>query len=109
MEYFVEGWTTPIDYQLKKNDLPFDATGTTVETELRDKNGTVVAEAGSTAWLDPVLSKVRYTPSAADLTAARSPMKVRFKVTAGGQVAWFPRSSNVPSGYSAEEWIVGLP
>jgi|SRR4051812_39005832 hypothetical protein len=109
MEYFVEGWTTPIDYQLKKNGSPFDATGTTVDTELRDKDGNVVTEVGATAWLDPTVSKVRYTPNAADLTAARSPMKVRFRVTAGGQVAWFPRSSNVPSGYSVEEWIVGRP
>lgn len=101
-EYFVEGWTAPIDYQLKKNHLPFDGTGMTVSLELRDKSGVVVAETGSTNWLDATQSTVRYTPAAADLTFAQSPMRVRFKVVAGVEVVFFPRSE-------AEEWIIGQP
>jgi hypothetical protein len=102
MQYFVEGWTTPIDYQLKKNGAVFNGTGMTVVLELRDRNGAVVTEAGTTDWLDATQSTVRYLPAAADLTNARSPIKVRFKVTASGQSAWFPRSE-------PEEWIVGRP
>jgi hypothetical protein len=102
-EFFVEGWTTQIDYQLKKNGAPFNATGMTVVLELRDHTGTVVTEAGTTNWLDVTQSTVRYIPDAADLTYARSPMKARWRVTDGiGQKAWFPRSE-------PEEWIVGLP
>jgi hypothetical protein len=101
-ESFVEGWTAPIDYQLLKNRLPFNGTGMTVSLELRDKSGAVVAETGSTNWLDPTQSTVRYIPAAADLTFARSPMRVRFKVVNGSEVVFFPRSE-------AEEWIVGLP
>lgn len=100
---FVEGWTAPIDYQLKKNGLAFDATGMAVELELRDCTGTVVTEAGPTVWLNALLSQVRYTPNATDLTAARSPMYVRWKVTVGTEIVWFPR------GEAAEKWIVSLP
>jgi hypothetical protein len=102
-EHFVEGWTAPIDYQLKKNDLPFDGSGMTVSLELRDKAGVVVAEAGTTGWLNAAQSTVRYAPAATDLTFARSPMKARFKVVNGTEVVFFPR------GLEAEEWIIGRP
>lgn len=102
-EPFVEGWTAPIDYQLKKNSLPFNGTGMTVSLELRDKDGVVVTELGPTAWLDATQSTVRYTPAPTDLTFARSPMKARFKVVNGPEVVFFPR------GREAEEWIIGRP
>src|SRR5688500_391693 len=102
MEHFVEGWTAPIDYQLKKNGATFNGAGMTVSLELRDRNGTVVTETGSTAWLTAATSTVRYTPAATDLTFARSPLRVRFKVVAGSEVAFFPRGE-------AEEWIIGRP
>jgi hypothetical protein len=101
-ESFVEGWTASIDYQLLKNRLPFNGTGMVVSLELRDKSGGVVAETGSTDWLDATQGTVRYTPAAADLTFARSPIRARFKVVNGPEVVWFPRSE-------AEEWIVYLP
>jgi hypothetical protein len=100
--YLVEGWTGSIDYQLKNDGAPFNATGMTVALELRDRNGTVVSETGTTDWLDATQSTVRYTPNAADLTNARSPMKARWKVTASGQSVWYPRSE-------PEQWIIGLP
>jgi len=108
MRYYVEGWTKPIDYQLKIGGLPFNATGMTVALELRDRNGAVVNETGSTTWLDATQSKVRYTPNAADLTNARSPMKVRFRVQSGADIEWFPQSSG-GGGNSSEEWVIGLP
>jgi hypothetical protein len=101
-EHFVEGWTVPIDYQLKKNGAAFNGAGMTVSLELRAKDGTVFTEAGSTGWLDAAQSQVRYTPASTDLTFARSPMRVRFKVVAGTEVAFFPRGE-------AEEWIIGRP
>lgn len=103
MENFVEGWTTPIDYQLKKNGAPFNAAGMTVELILRDKNKVEIAEGGLTAWSDETQSIVRYTPSATDLTVARSPMRVHWKVTDGaGKVAFFPKGE-------FEEWVIHQP
>lgn len=103
MEHFVEGWTTPIDYQLKKNGVPFDATGMTVELILRDKNGVEVIEGGSTAWSDAPNSIARYSPSATDLTVARSPMRVHWKVVDGaGKVAFFPKGEY-------EQWVIHQP
>lgn len=101
-ESFVEGWTSPIDYQLLKNHLPFNGTGMTVSLELRDKSGVVVAETGPTNWLDATQSTVRYTPAAADLVFAKTPMRARFKVVNGAEVVFFPRGE-------AEEWIIYLP
>jgi hypothetical protein len=106
-EYFVEGWTEPVDYQLKKGPkggpvAAFNASGMTVALELRDRDGVVVSEAGATDWLDATQSTVRYIPNAADLTYARSPMKARWKVTSGSGISWYPRSE-------PEEWIVGRP
>ena len=107
MEHFVEGWTTPIDYQLKKGPeagplAPFNAAGMAVSLELRDRSGVVITETGSTEWLDAAQSQVRYTPAAADLTFARSPIRARFKVVAGADVAFFPRGE-------AEDWVIHRP
>jgi len=99
MESFVEGWTAPVLYQLLKNGLSFDATGMTVELILRSHAGVEVAEVGPCAWSDASQSIVQYTPAAADLLRANSPLSARFKVTAGLQVAYFPRSDG-------EEWVV---
>jgi hypothetical protein len=92
MQHFTEGWTTPIEYQLKKNGAAFNATGMTVETILTDKDKVEITEVGSTAWSDAANSIVKYSPAASDLTAARSPMGIRWKVTDGaGKIAFFPQ------------------
>jgi hypothetical protein len=99
-EVFVEGWTTPIDYQLLKNGAPFDRTGMSIAITLRDKDGVVIPAVGSAAWLgSPAESKVRFTPDATDLTFARSPIGVHFTVTAPDGVASFPRGH-------ALEWVI---
>lgn len=103
MESFVEGWTTPIDYQLEKNGAAFNATGMAVELILRDRAGAEVTEGGTTVWSDAANSIARYSPSATDLTFARSPMRVHWKVTDGaGKVAFFPKGEY-------EEWVICQP
>lgn len=99
MEHFVEGWTAPVLYQLLKDEVPFDATGMTIELLLRSHAGVEVAEVGLCVWSDATQSIVRYTPAATDLLFVSSPLSARFKVTAGVQVAYFPRSEG-------EEWVV---
>ena len=104
MEHFVEGWTKRIEYDLKKGVIPatFNAAGMTVETILRDHTGTEVIEGGTTAWVDQANSRVGFTPLATDLTVARSPMRVRWKVTAGAEVEFFPKGD-------PEEWVIHQP
>lgn len=100
-EHFVEGWTDPIDYQLKKGDpaASFDATGMSVAIVMADLKGVSITLTGTIAWQDAAVSKVRFTPAAADLKAADSPLRVRFKVTNGAAIAYFPRRGH-------EEWII---
>ena len=106
-EDLVEGWTAPLDYQLTTKDpvtgveTPFDLSGLSVPvTEAHDSTGTVIALSGTTTVVDEAQGKVRFTPAAGDLTKAKSPYFVRFKVTdAGGKDAFFP------SGF-AIEWVV---
>jgi hypothetical protein len=97
-ESFVEGWTEPIDYQLKRATgdseilQPFDAGGTTVSLVAHDHRGNRIAIAGSVAWLSAAVSKVRYIPHANDLKAIYGVMHVRFKVVSGSNIGYFPRN-----------------
>ena len=100
----VEGWTDPIDYQLKRSitggvPIPFNGTGMTVSLVASDRNGGVLALTGSVAWLDATVSTVRFTPATTDLQARYSPILVRFKVVNGASVAYFPPGD-------PEEWAI---
>lgn len=89
---FVEGWTDPIDVQLRRDQAAFDATGSTIAVVAIDGNGTSVTLTGTVDWIDVTVGTVRYTPAAGDLLASRSPLKVRFKVTSGsGAVSYHPK------------------
>jgi hypothetical protein len=97
--HFNEGRTRPIDTQLLLDGVPFNGAGITVTLELLDRQKNVIAEVGTTAWLDASQSTVRYTPSGSDLTFARSPMLAHFKLTSGSVV------DSAPVG-EGEEWII---
>jgi hypothetical protein len=101
-EPLIEGWTAPLRFQLTIDDAPFNASGMSVELILRGKDGVEVAEVGATTFSTPATSIVTYTPNANDLQAAKSPMRARFKVTSGSEVAFYPRGE-------ADEWIVRRP
>lgn len=101
-ERFPAGWTDPIDYALEKDGASFDATGMTIDLVLRDRQGTELEVAGSVVFTDAATSQARFTPGAADFTVERSPLRARFKVTSGAQVAYFPKDTPL-------EWVIDEP
>ena len=87
----VEGWTSPLEFTLKQATSsstgydPIDLTGMTVAIVLKDGRGRTVAS--STSGVSVTSSTggvVQYAPQATDFSAARSPYRVRFKLTDGG-------------------------
>jgi hypothetical protein len=99
MRHFHEGRTKPIDTQIKSNGLAFDATGMTIAIELRDRTGALFAPTGAAVWLNATTSTVRFTPGATDLTVARSPIGVYFKITAGSDIDFAPTGEG-------DEWVI---
>lgn len=99
IRHFHEGRTKEIDTQILGNGLPFDASGMAVAIELRDRTGALITPVGTTVWLDATTSKVRFTPDATDLTVARSPIGVYFKITAAPDVDWAPTGEG-------DEWVI---
>ncbi len=97
----VEAWTGPIDMQLKADGVGPDLTGTTVALILRGNDDALVDTSGDVSIIAPATAgKVRYSPGAADLVAAKSPYRARWKVTdAGSKVVYFPNGT-------ADQWIV---
>lgn len=99
----VEGWTGPLDFTLKGDGVAVDLTGCTVLLQLWDLADAAITLAGTTAIVSAVLGQVRFSPAAADLTKARSPIKGRFKVTDGaGKITYFPNGD-------ADRWVVFQP
>ena len=87
----VEGWTGPVDMQLKKNGAPVDLTGCTVSLILRGSDGVAIDTAADVSVLEVATGKVRYLPDAEDLVAAKTPHWARFKVTdASSKNVFFP-------------------
>jgi hypothetical protein len=89
----VEGWTGPLDFQLKSDGAVPAGTlaGMTVTHVLVDANGVAVDMTGKVSVPDEATWKVRYSPGAADLVAIKGPYTSRWKVTdAGGKVVFFP-------------------
>lgn len=87
----VEGWTGPIDVQLQADGIPPNLTGATVDLILKGKDDNAVTTSGNVTIIDAGAAKVRYLPDAADLVAAKSPYRARYKVTDGiGKIVFFP-------------------
>jgi len=99
----VEGWTGAIDQQLKADGVAVDLTAMTVVLELTGNDDVAVNTAGNVSLLDAATGKVRYFPDAADLLAAKSPYRARYKVTDGAsKITYFPSAS-------PDNWIVRKP
>lgn len=104
----VQGWTDPIDYQLKKvasdgTITVLNMTGMTLALDVFDGKGNSVTVSGTVSIVTPSTGTVRFAPASADLLNTKSPYEIRWKVTDGsGKVAYFPRSE-------AEKWIVRRP
>jgi hypothetical protein len=85
-----EGWTSALDFQLLLNGAAFDATGMTLASVVRDREGKLVTV--STAWGTQATSLARLSPVVTDFVAAQGPYSLRFRVTDGaGKIAYFPQ------------------
>lgn len=111
---FVQGATAPQEFQLMTVapdgiETPFDATDGggvvplyDIALILKTAAGGSVTLLGPVVWSAPATGKVRYTPDAADLSAASSPYTARFKVTDSAlKTAFFPDGI-------ADRWVVRL-
>ena len=84
------GRTAPITEQLLIGGAAFNATGFTPELVLKDVFGNVVDTANDVTWEDAAVSKIKYTPDAADLDSTKSPYLAHWKVTSGSGIDFFP-------------------
>lgn len=91
----VEGWTDELGpFTLKADGVAVDLTGLTVALVLTDVYGATVTVAGTTR-VDgtPSTGRVYYTPAAGDLRNALQPYKLRWRVTDGADVVFFPNAA----------------
>lgn len=89
-----EGWTERIRYQLTRNSpaVDMDLTGMTVDLVGNDRANLPLVFAGTIGSDDPANGIVYLDPALTDLLAAKSPYRVRWKVTDSfGKIAYFPR------------------
>jgi hypothetical protein len=95
-EEYTEGWTVPIEHDLKHDRQSFNASGMTPALVLKDKTGTAVTITGTVEWANEASSRIRFTPSATDLVAAKSPYKMHWKVTdLAGKIAYYPQGAPI--------------
>lgn len=86
-----EGWTGPLPFTLKADDVAVDLTGLTVQMQMLDNGGQPVQLGGSLAVTTAASGLVTYSPGASDFQVVKSPYAVKFKVTDGsGKVVFFP-------------------
>lgn len=100
----VQGWTERIIVELSADDAVQDLTGMTVQLQAWSR-GRLLTLSGISGALSGSESdgKVYFDPASSDLTAARSPLSIRWKVTDGsGKVAFFPKDE-------PDIWNVRLP
>lgn len=96
----VEGWTGPLVYVLKVDDVAQNLTSMTVTMVARDAHGTLLSLSGSLSVTDAANGEVTFTPAAGDVKLRLSPYLVRFRVVdASSRVVYFPNAE-------AEQWVI---
>lgn len=89
----VEGWTGPLPFTLKADDVAVDLTGLTVHLYVRDAGGNVLENFTSSGLRiqNSTTGQVDWSPSSSQLTAAGSPFRLRFRIkdSTGGAI-FFP-------------------
>ena len=101
-EYFVDGWTLPIEYHLYSCGDPVNLAGATVTLQAYGVGDTLLTMAGSVVVTSSTGGVVEFRPSTggADLTQARAIIRVRFKlVDSNSKVSYFPSCE-------PETWVV---
>jgi hypothetical protein len=91
----VEGWTGRLEFTLNTDGTAINGTGLTLSDCLvTAKDGTALDTTGDFGWLVQASGTVYLDADALDFLAAKSPYKVRFKVTDGlGKVVYFPNAA----------------
>ncbi|HSG05863.1 MAG TPA: hypothetical protein VLB09_05655 [Nitrospiria bacterium] len=88
---FVEGWTGPLDLELKADGDEYNLTGLTVSGISKDNTRSLVDLSGDVSILDATAGKVRLNPDTGDFEAEKSPYSLRIKVRdASTQDVYFP-------------------
>jgi hypothetical protein len=108
VDEYVQGWTAPIDYELKRTNETtrkletFDASNSTPGLVLVDRDGVAVDVSGKVSWFDATNSVIRYTPASGDLLAAKSPYRARWTITDSGKLSTYPKGEMI-------EWQIRTP
>lgn len=103
MTNLVEGWTERIRYRLYADGVSPSLSGATVALIAHSRQGVALTMAGTAGVVDAGTAEVYYDPAANDFSAANSPLQVRWKVTIGGKVAFFPNADQ------SEQWVISAP
>ena len=99
-EFFVDGWTLPIEYQLLSCGEPVNLTGGTVTLQAYGVGDVALTMAGTVVVTSSTGGKVEFRPAAADLSQARGDVLGRFKIVdASSKVSFCPSCE-------AEQWVV---
>lgn len=101
----VAGWRAPLVFELLADDEAIDLSASTVELQLFEESGAVFQYFGAVTIVDALLGLVKFTPAEGDLRAgaSRRVLYVRWKVTTGSEVVFFP------SGERPDLWIITRP
>lgn len=87
----VEGMTSALSFQLLERGVPINLTGCTVTLMLTGSDGVDVTTSGDVTVTTAASGLLTYTPDAADLDAAKSPYKARWKIVDGtGAISFVP-------------------
>jgi hypothetical protein len=76
----VEGWSAALPFVLKADGTAVDLSGLTVTGEIHDRFRVAVLTSDTVSVTSSTGGYVAWTPNSSDLSAARSPYSVRFKV-----------------------------
>jgi len=102
IDEYTEGWTSPISYTLYHVNpvtgvaSTFDASGMTPAIVITDSDGNPVDTTGDVSWDDATVSKIKYTPDAADFDSDKSPYHVKWKVTdLSSAIAFYPQGARM--------------
>jgi hypothetical protein len=90
----VEGWTGPLDFTLKADNVAVDLTGMTVVLLLYGRDGIAIDTTADVTVPTPSAGLVRYSPDPTDIVVAKAPLYARWKVTdGGGNIVFFPNGA----------------
>lgn len=102
MTYLVEGWTERIRHQLFADGTAQNLTGATVALVAYSRTGSALTLAGTAGVETAATGIVYFDPATTDFRATDSPLSVRWRVTIGGKVAYFP-------SHAPDQWVISLP